>query len=600
MRQNKFKIMVGCWLLLYSQASGRAAAPTVIGIASGFTHNLILKSDGSLWAVGGNGLGELGTGTSNDSPFAIEIESSNVTAVAAGEFHSLFLKSDTSLWAMGWNGEGQLADGTNLDQHVPQEIYPAGVFGIAAGGYCSLFTRSHSPVSPANLWASGRNAFGEIGAGSVARTFTPIEIVPATLTVGASALSAGDSHSLFLKSDGSLWGMGLNLDGELGDPGLTNHTVPTEIVSNSVIAVTAGGFHTLFIKSDGSLWGTGQNLFGQLGTGATTNQPSPVMIVSNNVTAVAGGLYHTLFVKTDGSLWGMGYNADGELGDGTTNNSVVPELIVSNGVTGVSAGGLHGLFIKSDGSLWGMGDNGSGNLGFGDPNVPAIPLPAQIMPLAALNGDFEFGSFLGWNPDVNFSPVENHVTNKPDYVHPGTFGAQLGQFGTMGFISQTRPTIPGATYFLSFWLNNPGGQVPNEFRAVWDGAAVVDVTNLPSVGWTNLQFVVKASQASTVIQFGILDQAGFLGLDDIRFGLLPSPKIKGAALAGSNLVLRGENGAAGEFYCTLTSTNAALPLAQWTSVATNMVATDGTFTITATNAVTPGATKQFFCLQFRK
>jgi alpha-tubulin suppressor-like RCC1 family protein len=35
-----------------------------------------------------------------------------VTGVTAGNIHSLFLKSDGSLWAMGGEGDGQLGDGS--------------------------------------------------------------------------------------------------------------------------------------------------------------------------------------------------------------------------------------------------------------------------------------------------------------------------------------------------------------------------------------------------------------------------------------------------------------------------------------------------------
>ena len=44
------------------------------------------------------------------------------------------------------------------------------------------------------------------------------------------------------------------------------------------------------------------------------------------------------------------------------------------------------------------------------------------------------------------------------------------------------------------------------------------------------------------------------------------------------------------------STNPALPLTIWTALATN-VAPGDVFTLTATNAVNPAATEQFYLLQ---
>ena len=46
------------------------------------------------------------------------------TTIAAGGDHSLFLKSDGSLWAMGYDGLGQLGDGTNgnFGIYQPEQI----------------------------------------------------------------------------------------------------------------------------------------------------------------------------------------------------------------------------------------------------------------------------------------------------------------------------------------------------------------------------------------------------------------------------------------------------------------------------------------------
>jgi hypothetical protein len=67
------------------------------------------------------------------------------------------------------------------------------------------------------------------------------------------------------------------------------------------------GGHSLFIKSDGSLWAMGNNQYGQLGDGTTQNQNRPEMIEASGVTAIAAGQYHSLFIMND-SLWAMGNN----------------------------------------------------------------------------------------------------------------------------------------------------------------------------------------------------------------------------------------------------------------------------------------------------
>jgi alpha-tubulin suppressor-like RCC1 family protein len=129
-----------------------------------------------------------------------------------------------------------------------------------------------------------------------------------------------------------------------------------------VSQIAAGSIHSLFLKSDGSLWAMGDDSFGELGDGISgfSNQTNrPEQIVASNVTAIAAGDLQSLFLKSDGSLWAMGWNDDGQLGDGTYNTTNRPEQIVASNVTAIAVGaqGKHSLFLKRDGSLWAMGYN---------------------------------------------------------------------------------------------------------------------------------------------------------------------------------------------------------------------------------------------------
>ena len=205
-----------------------------------------------------------------------------------------------------------------------------------------------------------------------------------------TAIAAGAYHGLFLKNDGSLWAMGLNDDGQLGDGtygcgyvGLCGQSLPEQIVASNVTAIAGGEQHSLFLKSDGSLWAMGDNEYGQLGDGTYNNSNRPEQIMASNVTAIAAGGWHSLFLKNDGSLWGMGYNIYGQLGDGTYNNTNRPEQIMAGGVTAIAAGNLHSLYLKRDGSLWAMGYNFDGELGDGtysNTNLPEQIVAGQIPP----------------------------------------------------------------------------------------------------------------------------------------------------------------------------------------------------------------------------
>ena len=124
--------------------------------------------------------------------------------------------------------------------------------------------------------------------------------------------------------------MGNNIYGQLGNNPFSSTNLPEQIVASNVTAVAAGYLFSLFIESNGSLWGMGVDQFGELGDGTYTAQIyQPEQVAINGVTAVAGGYQHTLFLKNDGSLWAMGYNVTGQLGDGSYNNTNQPEQIVA-------------------------------------------------------------------------------------------------------------------------------------------------------------------------------------------------------------------------------------------------------------------------------
>ncbi|ADE54016.1 RCC1 domain-containing protein [Coraliomargarita akajimensis] len=59
--------------------------------------------------------------------------------------------------------------------------------------------------------------------------------------------------------------------------------------------------HSFSLKSDGTLFEMGQNSNGQLGDGSTIERHHPVQI-TNRVVAQSSGTYHSLFWKIDDSL----------------------------------------------------------------------------------------------------------------------------------------------------------------------------------------------------------------------------------------------------------------------------------------------------------
>lgn len=298
-------------------------ASTVMAVAAAGNHSHYLLADGTLWSTGENTYGQLGDGTTTARSSPVQV-ATDVAAVAAGANHTLFLKTDGTLWGMGYNNSGQLGDGTNTNRLSPVQI-TSGVSSLAAGDLHGVFLKTDG-----TLWGMGYNGYGQLGDGTTYSHYVPVQIAS-----GVGGVAAGAHHTLFVKTDGTLWGMGFNYYGQLGTGGYYyyyySYSTPTQIAAG-VAAVAAGTYHSLFLRTDGTLWGMGSNGSGQLGDTTTYSRYTPVQITTG-VTALAAGGYTSFFLRADATLWGMGNNANGQLGDGSSGSRSTPVAILAPGET---------------------------------------------------------------------------------------------------------------------------------------------------------------------------------------------------------------------------------------------------------------------------
>jgi alpha-tubulin suppressor-like RCC1 family protein len=430
------------------------------------------------------------------------------------------------------------------------------VTAVSCGGEHSLFLKSDG-----SLWTMGDNFYGQLGIGfAPAKTNVPQEV----LSSGVGAVAAGGVHSLF-RTGSSLWAMGFNAYGQLGDATTNNKVFPEKVFSGSAslaaTVIAAGGQHSLFgtsgfVSGSTGLRVMGNNSHGQLGDGATTNHDTPEEVVSTAISSIAGGTEFSLFVKMDGSLWGMGNNTSGQLGNGGTMSTNRPVQIEPSGVTAVAAGTFHSLFIKSDGSLWGMGLNESGELGDNTTSEHNTPEQIAFNGVTAIAAGAEFSLYI--KSDGSLWGMGNN------------FFGQLGD----GTTNQ---------HHLAFQI------VASNVVAVAAGE--------------NHSLFIKSDGslwgmgANASGQLGEGSFTNHLTPVEIVAGLPPTPRITGISLSGANLNLDGANGVSGETLYTLMSATLAEPLSQWQPVATNVLNATGNFTIIATNAVNPNAGQRFYILQ---
>jgi uncharacterized repeat protein (TIGR02543 family) len=130
--------------------------------AGKINHSMVLQKDGRILSAGNNNYGQLGHGdTANGLYFSpvVDTEDTELTDVAfasLGEDHSMILKKDGTLWAMGRNGESQLGiSGPNQLKAVKVLDNVA----YAAAGY----NHTMAVKEDGTLWAAGANQSGQFG-----------------------------------------------------------------------------------------------------------------------------------------------------------------------------------------------------------------------------------------------------------------------------------------------------------------------------------------------------------------------------------------------------------------------------------------------------
>ncbi|MFB9311776.1 RCC1 domain-containing protein [Nocardioides plantarum] len=170
--------------VLVTTAGTPMADKVVTAIATGFDHSLALTSDGTVYAWGNAGNGRLGDGTGTGSssvPVLVDrsaMGTRTIVAISAGSSHNVAAASDGSVYAWGFNGNGQLGNGTTTRALVPVVVTSTGAGNPLAGAGATAVTAGYSSswaLTSTRLTASwGQAALGRLGNG----TITPNALVP--------------------------------------------------------------------------------------------------------------------------------------------------------------------------------------------------------------------------------------------------------------------------------------------------------------------------------------------------------------------------------------------------------------------------------------
>lgn len=223
----------------------------------------------------------------------------------------------------------------------------------AAGGYQTTVTPDSWTTPGSVLRVTAKS---DLGSGS--DTYT---------VLGANVLHAGYS----------LWAAG-------GDGTWDDHLVATQSLRqfpSPVVQVYTGFIFAVALLADGSVWSVGRNDYGQLGDpsipvydGGASSGPAMqgrstwgrVPGLPSNIVQISGGR-STVYARTaGGDVYAWGWNGDGQVGNGSSVDQI--GALKVSGLTGVKkiCGAYRSAFaIMADDSVVAWGGNGSGSLGLG-------------------------------------------------------------------------------------------------------------------------------------------------------------------------------------------------------------------------------------------
>ena len=335
---------------------------TIVAIAAGQYNALAIDSNGQI-----HGWGQI-TITQSQIPINISTIASGsiynggaiktIVAIASGYVHMLVIDSAGQIHAWGQNNNGQLGNNTllgnsgttqtvpiNISTIITSSIYNKKIVAITCGESYTLVIDSTGQI---HAW--GNNTYGQLGNNTLLGNNGTSQTIPIAVTLGSIsgktivAITAGRYHTIALDSTGQMHAWGYNGQGEIGNNTYLTQKIPIAITLGSIsgkiiVTIAAGNYHTLALDSTGQIHAWGNNSYGQLGNNTLTLSSIPInistlatgSIYNKTIVAIAAGQSHTLVIDSTGQLHAWGLNTSGQLGNNTLTQSLVPILVTGFG-----------------------------------------------------------------------------------------------------------------------------------------------------------------------------------------------------------------------------------------------------------------------------
>tara|TARA_B100000287_G_scaffold427146_1_gene476279 strand:- start:67 stop:1281 length:1215 start_codon:yes stop_codon:yes gene_type:complete len=274
-------------------------------IVAGTDQVVATKTDGTLWSWGYNGYGQLCDGGTTHRSSPIQIPGTNWgtgrKAISSTGRSVLAVKTDGTLWAWGGNASGrggtnQAPGGANSYFTSPRQIPGTTWSMVEAGPGSGMAIKTDG-----TLWGWGGNWDGRLGQNSIGNGgggpayhgySSPVQVGSDTTWKDVAFTHENDGGYVAIKTDGTMWGWGNAATGQLGLNSQTDVSSPTQIPGTTWDIVDGiGASGATARKTDGTLWTWGNSSYGGLGnnTGPGAHRSSPIQIPGTDWKVIVRG-----------------------------------------------------------------------------------------------------------------------------------------------------------------------------------------------------------------------------------------------------------------------------------------------------------------------
>jgi len=312
-------------------------------------YSIIQENKGFAYAWGEADFGRLGSNNTIDrsSPVSVVGGFTDWCQVSAGGYHSLGVRTNGTAWAWGCGTQGRLGTNNTITRSSPVSV--VGGFTdwcyVAAGTEHSLGIRNNGTA-----WGWGRGDSGQLGDNTAANRSSPVSVVGGF--TDWCQLSTNCQHTVGVRANGTAWAWGNGADGKLGTNNTITRSSPVSVVGGFTdwCQVSAGNIHSLGLRSNGTAWAWGKNE-GTTGDGTNISRSSPVSVVGGftDWCQISAGDCHSLGLRSNGTAWAWGLNEQGRLGSGNVTNRSSPVSVVGafTDWCQVNAGRQHSLGLRA-------------------------------------------------------------------------------------------------------------------------------------------------------------------------------------------------------------------------------------------------------------